>query len=221
MEIDLRLSLVKMVRNINLLYSNGSDSEYNSITESPYGNNVFQQQENNDNELPNPKFFETKDKSADAQSSVDSNEKDGELSLFKRKESDNENSHVDDDEEEDIVEMEKKAEKESKKAVIESTDRRVENNTLVSPNRNSPTLSFHAIDKHNTTFDSFPWDDGFDYNQICKRLLSFLTSPKGPIIINSGKHGGLGHKFVTLYNMITVALVNNRRLYSMLYFGWL
>ena len=76
----------------------------------------------------------------------------------------------------------------------------------------SSTKSFHQ--PSNSSF--FPWDDGIDYGDVCNKLLNILRSFDGPMIINSGKHGGLGHKFISLYYTITYALVLQRPLYSII-----
>ena len=61
----------------------------------------------------------------------------------------------------------------------------------------------------------FPWDDDdVDYNKTCNRLLSLFQSFDGLPIIHNGLHGGLGHKFLSLYNSITIALLLKRPLYG-------
>ena len=104
----------------------------------------------------------------------------------------------------------------SKKLSKEKVEKQKETITLPplsSPLSNSSsTQSFHQPD--NSSF--FPWDDGIDYDDVCNKLLNILRSFKGPKIINNGKHGGLGHKFISLYYTITYALVLQRPLYSII-----
>ena len=104
----------------------------------------------------------------------------------------------------------------SKKLFKEKVEKQKETNTLPplsSPLSNSSsTQSFHQPD--HSSF--FPWDDGIDYGDVCNKLLNILRSFKGPKIINNGKHGGLGHKFISLYYTITYALVLQRPLYSII-----
>ena len=73
----------------------------------------------------------------------------------------------------------------------------------------------HPKDPSNITF--FPWnDDGIDYSATCSKLLSIIKSFSGPIIVNSGLRGGLGHKFLSLYYSLTIALVLRRPFYCIL-----
>lgn len=70
--------------------------------------------------------------------------------------------------------------------------------------------------KENHTF--FPWnDDDIDYEKACNNILSIFRSFKGPIIVNSGYHGGIGHKFVSMYYAISIALLLRRPFYSMFF----
>ena len=104
----------------------------------------------------------------------------------------------------------------SKKLFKEKVEKQKETVTLPplsSPLSNSSsTQSFHQPDY--SSF--FPWDDGIDYDDVCNKLLNILRNFKGPKIINNGKHGGLGHKFISLYYTITYALVLQRPLYSII-----
>ena len=83
-----------------------------------------------------------------------------------------------------------------------------------------PSLSYsrkhpHPKDPSNITF--FPWnDDGINYSVTCSKLLSIFKSFSGPIIVNSGLRGGLGHKFLSLYYSLTIALVLRRPFYCIL-----
>lgn len=77
----------------------------------------------------------------------------------------------------------------------------------------------HNISRINTfkvrerSIHFFPWNDGFDYEQICTNLIQVLSSFKKSSIVNSGRYGGLGHKFLTVYNTVTAALVLGRPYY--------
>lgn len=66
--------------------------------------------------------------------------------------------------------------------------------------------------KENHTF--FPWNDDIDYEKACNNILSIFRSFKGPIIVNSGYHGGIGHKFISMYYAISIALLLRRPFYS-------
>ena len=83
-----------------------------------------------------------------------------------------------------------------------------------------PSLSYsrkhpHPKDPSNITF--FPWnDDGIDYSVTCSKLLSIFKSFSGPIIVNSGLRGGLGHKLVSFYHTIVIALILRRPFYCIL-----
>ena len=73
----------------------------------------------------------------------------------------------------------------------------------------------HPQDPSNITF--FPWnDDGIDYSATCSKLLSIIKSFSGPIIVNSGLRGGLGHKLVSFYHTIVIALILRRPFYCIL-----
>lgn len=92
---------------------------------------------------------------------------------------------------------------------------------FVSTNRfqveNSTIHHFHSSSKEpkqETNITFFPWNDGTHYGNVCNKLLSLFSSFKGPIIVNSGKYGGLGHKFVSLYYSVLYALILRRPLYS-------
>lgn len=104
----------------------------------------------------------------------------------------------------------------SRKIVKEKVEKQQETTTLPSSSshlvNSSSTKSFHQ--PSNSSF--FPWDDSIDYGDVCNKLLNILRSFNGPMIINSGKHGGLGHKFISLYYTITYALVLQRPLYSII-----
>ena len=83
-----------------------------------------------------------------------------------------------------------------------------------------PSLSYsrkhpHPQDPSNITF--FPWnDDDIDYSATCSKLISIIKSFSGPIIVNSGFRGGLGHKFLSLYYSLTIALLLRRPFYCIL-----
>lgn len=77
-------------------------------------------------------------------------------------------------------------------------------------NATSPTILHSIPRKENTTIDFFPWNDGYDYNAICHNLLSVFASFKTHKIVTSGQFGGLGHKFLTIFNALTAALVLGR-----------
>lgn len=80
------------------------------------------------------------------------------------------------------------------------------------------TLYSIEEDIQNNTIPFYPWNDGLNYNQICSRLLYHLTHQPGVILINSSKHGGLGHRFYSLYDAILYALLLKRPLYCNYYF---
>lgn len=69
--------------------------------------------------------------------------------------------------------------------------------------------------KENHTF--FPWNDDIDYEKACNSILSIFRSFKGPIIVNSGYHGGIGHKFISMYYAISIALLLRRPFYSTIF----
>ena len=68
-------------------------------------------------------------------------------------------------------------------------------------------------DIHNNTIPFYHWNDGLNYNQICSKLLSVLSSQNGPIIVSSGLFGGLGHKTLSIYHAILYALILKRPLF--------
>ena len=80
--------------------------------------------------------------------------------------------------------------------------------------------TFYSIEEdiQNNTIPFYPWNDGLNYNQICSRLLYHLTHQPGAILINSSKHGGLGHRFLSIYYSILYALLLKRPLYCNHYF---
>ena len=71
----------------------------------------------------------------------------------------------------------------------------------------------HPQDPSKISF--FPWnDDDIDYSATCSKLLSIIKSFSGPIIVNSGLRGGLGHKLVSFYHTIVIALLLRRPFYG-------
>lgn len=80
--------------------------------------------------------------------------------------------------------------------------------------------TFYSIEEdiQNNTIPFYPWNDGLNYNQICSRLLYHLTHQPGAILINSSKHGELGHRFLSIYYSILYALLLKRPLYCNHYF---
>ena len=80
--------------------------------------------------------------------------------------------------------------------------------------------TFYSIEEdiQNNTIPFYPWNDSLNYNQICSRLLYHLTHQPGAILINSSKHGGLGHRFLSIYYSILYALLLKRPLYCNHYF---
>lgn len=69
----------------------------------------------------------------------------------------------------------------------------------------------------NTNPYYFPWEDDkpVNYTDVCSRILSTLAKFKGPIIVNSGYRGGLGHISVSFYYSLTYALLLKRPLYCL------
>lgn len=61
----------------------------------------------------------------------------------------------------------------------------------------------------------FPWEDDkpVNYTEICSRILSTLSTFQGPIIVNGGYRGGLGHVSVSFYYSLTYALLLKRPFY--------
>lgn len=87
----------------------------------------------------------------------------------------------------------------------------------VFPNKRKEINSSLVSTSSSTNITFFPWDeDTIDYSLACNNLLRIFQSFKGPIIVNSGKYGGLGHKFKSLYNAILMSLLLQRPLYSIL-----
>lgn len=87
-----------------------------------------------------------------------------------------------------------------------------ENNSQIIPTvsySNTTQCSESCIDD---SVEYFPWKDGVNYEEICKSIQKKLNSFKGPPIIYKGDGGGLGHKFTSLLNVLTTALVVQRPL---------
>ena len=71
--------------------------------------------------------------------------------------------------------------------------------------------------KNPSKISFFPWDDdGIDYSATCSKLISTIKRFSGPIIVNSGFRGGLGHKFISFFQAIILALILRRPLYCIL-----
>lgn len=58
----------------------------------------------------------------------------------------------------------------------------------------------------------YPWNDGIDYDFICKSIKNKLDSFHAPPIIHKGFRGGLCHKVRSLFHSFTAALMMKRPL---------
>ena len=85
------------------------------------------------------------------------------------------------------------------------------------PPTNKPTINTKE-DLSEKPIHYFPWNDGIDYANACKNLLNALSNNTGPIIVSNGYHGGIGHKFLSLFYHVTYALLLHRNLYCNFFF---
>lgn len=53
-----------------------------------------------------------------------------------------------------------------------------------------------------------------DYNKFCSRIVSRVSRKSGLMIVNDGRHGGLGHMSISMLYSLIIALLTGRRYYS-------
>lgn len=86
-------------------------------------------------------------------------------------------------------------------------------NTTQTPT-NSPVHQSQQKSNSPESIRFFPWgDDSLNYNNVCKDFYSVFGKFKGPVIVNSGYGGGLGHIASSFYYSITYALLLQRPFY--------
>ena len=87
------------------------------------------------------------------------------------------------------------------------------------PPTNRPTINTKE-DLSEKPIHYFPWNDDIDYANACKNLLNALSNNTGPIIVSNGYHGGIGHKFLSLFYHVTYALLLHRNLYCKFFLSY-
>lgn len=60
----------------------------------------------------------------------------------------------------------------------------------------------------------YPWNDGIDYNELCKKVLARVTQNGTYYVISNSFPGGLGHKYTSIVHTLTYALLSGRRFLS-------
>ena len=111
--------------------------------------------------------------------------------------------------------------------IINSKSRNEYNNTVLSqPTKevqSDPT--FNAESRYNrfihlqTTpykndgkeIEFFPWNDGINYGEICKKILKRITQNDTFYVISDSTLGGIGHKYTSLLHSLTYAILTGRR----------
>ena len=57
----------------------------------------------------------------------------------------------------------------------------------------------------------FPWNDGINYGEICKKILKRITQNDTFYVISDSTLGGIGHKYTSLLHSLTYAILTGRR----------
>ena len=57
----------------------------------------------------------------------------------------------------------------------------------------------------------FPWNDGINYGEICKKILKRITQKDTFYVISDSIPGGIGHKYTSLLHSLTYAILTGRR----------
>ena len=57
----------------------------------------------------------------------------------------------------------------------------------------------------------FPWNDGINYGEICKKILKRITQKDTFYVISDSIPGGIGHKYTSFLHSLTYAILTGRR----------
>ena len=72
-----------------------------------------------------------------------------------------------------------------------------------------PTTPYKNDGKKEIEF--FPWNDGINYGEICKKILKRITQEDTFYVISDSIPGGIGHKYTSLLHSLTYAILTGRR----------
>ena len=100
----------------------------------------------------------------------------------------------------------------SKPVIYTSTNQALRGDSLFINHTNDPKVYIPPFyDNSWNKIHYFPWNDSFNYDQICNNVLKRITKNDTFYIISGSFNGGLGHKYLSVFHSITYAILLGRR----------